>query len=167
MAESKSDSGPGRIALEGVNAFQQASWRMAAQVSRGIDILSHDLEARLYDQQPFLAAVKQLAIHSRFSRIRILLQSNEKVRQQGHRLVQLANRLPSRIEIRRPHPDYIDLPENFLIADVSGYIRRHRSNGYQGEADYRNRLQATQLSRLFNEIWERSEVDSTLRHLHL
>ncbi len=167
MTKAKSDHGSERIRLEGVTAFQQARWHMTEQATRSIDILSHDLEARLYDQRPFLEAVKRLSIRSRFSRVRILLQDNSRVQQQGHRLIEMASRLPSRIEIRRPHPDYIDHPENFLIVDARGYIRRHRGNGYQGEADYDNRLQAAQLTRLFSEIWECSEVDSCLRQLHL
>ncbi|HHH40024.1 MAG TPA: acyltransferase [Sedimenticola sp.] len=153
--------------LDGVVAFREAARELAEQARRTLDILTLDLEAPLYDQTPFLAAVKQLALRGNLGRIRVLLLDNERVRQHGHRLLELATRLPSRIEIRRPPPEHADHPENFLVADRRGYLHRHRGNGYAGETHPDYRLRATRLARVFDEIWERSEQDSTLRRLHL
>jgi len=153
--------------LKGVDEFRAHCLDFVEQAQRTLEILSYDLDAALYDRQPFLTAVKHLCLRSQFSRVRILLQNNTRVQKQGHRLVDLARRLPSSCEIRRPHPDYIDRQENFLVADQRAYIRWGLSNRYQGYAAPGNRLKAQHLSNLFDEIWQCSQADSDLRRLYL
>jgi len=167
LAEATLGQTPGRILLEDRRAFQLASQCIVEQATKRIEIFSYNLDAPLYDRAPFLQALKSLALHSRFSRLRILLQNNERVRVQGHRLLELSRRLPSRIEIRRPHPDYIDHLENFLVVDRVGYIRRPIHSRYQGEADFSAPAEAVKLSKFFSEVWQCSESDSQLRLLHL
>lgn len=156
-----------KIKLEGIEDFRHYCLRFTAGASRTLEILSYDLDAALYDQQSFLAAVKDLCLRSQFNKVRILLQNNEQVQRHGHRLVELARRLSSSIEIRHPHPDHIDHQENFLVVDRSAYIKWRWSNRYRGAANHNDRLQAQRLSDLFNEIWQRSQSDSELRRLYL
>ena len=158
---------PGRMLLEDRDSFRLASERLVVQAARQIEIFSYDLDAPVYDQIPILDAFKSLALHSRFSRLRILLQNNERVRLQGHRLLELIRRLPSRIEIRRPHADYVDNLENFLVVDRMGYVRRPIHSRYQGEGNFNAPAEAAKLSDFFAEVWECSEPDSQLRLLHL
>lgn len=167
LAERCLGQSPGRILLEDKISFQLTSQRMTEQAARQMEIFSYDLDAPLYDQIPFLQALKSLVLQSRFSRLRILLQNNERVRKQGHRLLELSRRLPSRIEIRRPHPEHIDHLENFLVIDRTGYVRRPIHNRYEGEADFGAPSEAVKLSDFFADIWECSEPDNQLRLLHL
>lgn len=167
LAERYLGQTPGRLVLEDRIAFLLTSQRMAEQATRQMEIFSYDLDAPLYDQIPFLQSMKSLALHSQFSRLRILLQNNERVRLRGHRLLELSRRLPSRIEIRRPHPDHIDHPENFLVIDRTGYVRRPIHSRYQGEADFNAPAKAVKLSDFFAQVWECSEPDSQLRLLDL
>ncbi|MET0104546.1 MAG: acyltransferase [Sedimenticola sp.] len=157
----------GRIILQTVEENRLASLHMALQAKRHLDIFTYDFDAPIYNQRDFLDAVKQLAIRSRESRIRILLQENEKVQKQGHRFIELARRLPSAIAIRHPYKDYEDMPENFMIVDETGYIYRDTYTQYDADAVFSDRLAAGKLASLFNEIWERSESDSELRRLSL
>ncbi len=157
----------GKIALHGQEECQQAALTMLQQGRQQLDILSYDLDAPIYNREPFVEALKQLAIRSRYSRVRILLQNNERVQQEGHRIIKLWWRLTSRIEIRKPHPDYIDHPENFILVDNSGYLHWSIYNRYVGTANFKGALDSAKYSELFNEIWEQSELDSELRHLHI
>jgi hypothetical protein len=157
----------GKILLQGKMECRHAALRLVDQAHRTLDILSYDLDAPIYNQAPFISALKNLAIRSRYSRIRILLQTNERVQKEGHRLIELWRRLTSVIEIRRPHKDYIDHPENFLLADESGYLQWDLMNRYEGSADFHAKLQTGRYADFFKEVWERSELDSELRHLHI
>lgn len=157
----------GRIALHYKEEHRLACQRMAEQAVRRLDILTYDLDPALYDQPPFLEAVKQLALNHRLSLIRILLQDSARVQHHGHRLTELARRLPSKIEIRRPHPDAIDHAENFLIADETGFVHRSLYSQYDGEADFNDRLASRELSRFFIQLWNRSEQETSLRRLSL
>ena len=99
--------------------------------------------------------------------IRILLQDNIRVQREGHRLVEMVRHLPSRIELRRPHADYIDHAENFLVVDGVGYIQRELYSRYEGVADFYAPLISQRLEDFFTEVWERSEPDTDLRRLSL
>ena len=144
-----------------------AALRLAEQAKRSISIFTYDLDPALYNQQAFLDAVKLLAIGGPLTRIRILLQNNERVQKQGHRLLELSRRLTSKIEIRRPHNDYINTLENFLIADGTGYLRRTLHTRYEGEVCFNCRLEAGKYENFFNEVWDCSSADSDLRRLHI
>lgn len=156
-----------RLILHHRDDFRQIVEQMAQQASRSIDIFTYDLDKPVYDTPGFLEAAKQLALHTPGVAIRILLQQSEKVQKEGHRLVDLSRRLTSRIEIRRPHTDYIDHPENFMIVDRIGYIKRSQMERYEGEANFCQPYEAKILGEFFTEVWDRSEVESTLRRLYL
>ncbi len=153
--------------LNSVAECRQAALGLASQATKSIYIFSHDLEPLIYNQAPFLGAVKNLSISSRQCCVRILLQDNEKAQKQGHGLVQLWRRLTSKIEIRRPHPDYKDHPESFLLVDGTGYLHHRLYTGYEATVDFNSRLESRRLGGFFNEVWEQSEPDSELRDLHI
>jgi hypothetical protein len=156
-----------RLSLQGRNQFQETSLCMAQQATHHIDIFTYDLDKPLYDQAEFIEALKSLAIHQRGIGIRVLIQNNEKVQREGHRLLELARRLTSKIEIRRPHTDFLDHTENFMIIDKIGYIRRKNAERYEGEANFCDRLESKLLSEFFSDVWERSEPESALRRLYI
>jgi hypothetical protein len=157
----------GKLHLNGVSECRDASLLLANQAKRSICILSYDLDSKIYNQKDFLEAIKKLAIRNEHSRIKILLQNNEKVQREGHRLIQLWRRLTSKIEIRRPSPDYIDHAENFLLVDEAGYLHRRLYTDYEATVDFNSRFETNRLCAFFNEVWEQSEPDSELRNLHI
>jgi len=167
LATDPRDPIQGRIELQGRAAFARHALQMAQQASRSIDILSFDLDPPLFDQQAFVDAVKRLATGSHQSRICILLQDNDRVQKQGHRLLELARRLPSHIAIHRPAAEDQGHPENLMIVDDSSYLLRRVHTRYQGIVGYLDRREARPLSSLFDEMWGRSGPDSDLRHLHI
>ncbi|MCW8891595.1 MAG: acyltransferase, partial [Sedimenticola sp.] len=138
-----------RWVLQGRTAFQQASTLMAQQSTYRIDIFTYDLDKPLYDQIAFIDAIKALALHQRGISTRILIQNSQTVQSEGHRLIELARRLTSKIEIKRPHADYIDHAENFMIVDKTGYIRRKTADRYEGEANFSDRLGSKLLTEFF------------------
>lgn len=157
----------GMIHLDGVKECREAAISMAVQAKRSIYIFSYDLDSTIYDQADFIEAVKKLAIRSEHSRVKILLQNNEKVQRKGHRLIQLWRRLTSKIEIRRPSPEHIDHLENFLLADETAYLHRRLHTNYEATADFNSRLETNKLCIFFNEVWEQSEPETELRDLHI
>lgn len=140
---------------------------MTRQAKRDLSIFTLDLDPQVFDQPAFLDAFKTLALRSRYTRIRILLQENTLVLQRGHRLIELAQRLPSVIEIRKPNEDYIDHPEGFVLVDDCGYMHRKSVESYVGIACYHNRHRVNRLMALFDDAWENGTPDRELARLHL
>ena len=157
----------GRIAISGKDEFRLACECLAQQARRQLDIFTHDLDAPLYDQKPFLDALKDLVTTSRHAQVRILLQDNNRAQKEGHRLIELARRLTSAVEIRRPYDDYLEYPDNFMIVDRTGFVHRELYTQYEGEVEFHDPVAANEWSKLFSDIWERSEQDTDLRRLYL
>lgn len=157
----------GEIALAGSEQFAWTALRLARQARHRVDILSRDLDPPLYDQLPFLDALRALALRSRYSRIRVLLQNGERVQREGHRLLGLYRKLSSKIELRVVHPDFADHPESFLIADETGYLHRRLHERYEGTADFNDSQRARLLGHFFDTVWQVSEADSQLRALSI
>jgi hypothetical protein len=159
------DAGP--IALHGKQDNRLVCVHMLRQVRRNLCLLSRDLDKSIYDQAPFLAGLKALALRSRFSRIRILLQDHEPVLKHGHRIVEFVRRLSSSAEIRIPPEDWVDYPVNFVLADQYGYIKREVFSDYEATADYFAPLAVRRMRSLFDGVWEISQADPELRRLYL
>ncbi|MET0050946.1 MAG: GNAT family N-acetyltransferase [Candidatus Thiodiazotropha sp.] len=156
-----------RFSLRHLEDHQIHTTRLIRQARRTLCVLSLDLDPLVYEQPVCLDAIKQLALRSRYSQIRILLQDNRRVVQQGHRLVDLAQRLTSAIEIRKPADEHIDVEENFLFVDNCGYLHRPRRDNLIATACYNDRVRVKRMAELFDEIWANAVPDRELSRLHL
>lgn len=155
------------LALSDSEECRAVALSLANQAQHSLDIFTHDLDASLYDNDPFLTAVKHLATATRQSRVRVLTRDTEKPVKYGHRLIELSRRLTSAIEIRKCHSDYQNTTEAFLIADVDGILHRKYATRYEAMANFHAPNQARMLLQLFDEIWEKSIVPTELRRLNL
>jgi hypothetical protein len=146
---------------------QRVAAALVSQAVRTLDIFSRDLEAEIYDQPDFLDGIKALALRSQHVRIRILLQDPAPVVRDGHRLVEMARRLSSFIEIRRPSHDYRDYNEAFMIVDGTALLHRRLAERYEGLACFKQPLRARELVNFFDEVWQRASPHPELQRLHL
>jgi predicted GNAT family N-acyltransferase len=153
--------------LNRIEDHQIHATSMVRQAKRYLCLFSYDLDPAIYDTDSFHDAMKQLAMRSKFSRIRILVQDNSRIVQQGHRLVDLAQRLPSVIEIRKPSDEHLEIEENFLIVDDCGYLYKQQASNIKGSARYNNRHFVSRLQVKFDEAWEYGVPDRELSRLHL
>ena len=157
----------GIVELPNLAAIREATLHMLLQARQRVLILTRDLDAPVYDRKPFVEAVTRLATQASRARIHIILQENQRVVHQGHRLIESSRRLTSNIEIRRPIEEYRDYAENFMVVDHSACLYRERASIYTATADYHAPLRARRLEELFLEIWEHSEPDRELQRLYL
>ncbi len=146
---------------------RHATQLMTHQCGHTVEIFSRDLDAPLYDQKGFLQALGALCLRNRKARIRILVQEPKAAIQGAHRLIELARRLSSSIELRQPHSDYRAHNEAFLIADHCGLIQRPLADRYAGSANFYHPIDAGRKLEFFTEVWERSEAHPEFRRLYL
>ena len=146
---------------------RDAAIAMAQQARRYLYIFSRDLDPALYDNTEFAEAVRALVRSRGRAHVHILVQNPARAVNDGHRLVNVAQRLSSKVRIHRPAREYTGLRETFLVADEMGYLHRNLAERYEGKASFRDRKRARELTRYFEEIWQRSEPDPQLRRLDL
>ncbi|HEY1771724.1 MAG TPA: hypothetical protein VGH91_00880 [Gammaproteobacteria bacterium] len=138
---------------------------VATVAKRELALFSHDLEPLLYDKDEFISAVQALATRSRMSRIRIVSIDPGAAVRAGHRLIAVAQRFSSYVEVRRASRDHAQLAETFLVADEEAMLFRPIATRYEGFADVHAPLQARQYLRQFGDIWEQAEPDPEFRRL--
>jgi hypothetical protein len=151
--------------LETLADNREASVAVANAAKRELVLFSHDLEPLLYDKDEFIKALQSLVTRSRMSRIRIVSIDPGASIRAGHRIVGLAQRFSSYMEVRRASRDHALLALTFLVADEEAVLYRPIANQYEGYADLRAPLEARGFLRQFEEIWEKAEPDSEFRRL--
>jgi len=131
-----------------------------------IAIYSRDLDPALLDVLPILDAIKRIALSGRRARVRILVQEPRKALADGHRLIALAQRLPSIIEMRTPLEETDrQYASAFLINDRRGYLFRVLASRNEGEGSTYAPGRHAQLREYFDQVWERSVPSEELRQL--
>ena len=140
---------------------------MAPQASHAIKIFTRDLDPFIYDRNEFVEICKSLALRSRYARIEILAIESQRIIQRGHRVIELARSLSSSIEIRKPEKQYERYLQSFITFDETGYIYRTYPDRYEGIANYNDPRKTREFDKLFHEMWQRSQVDSEIRRLHI
>ena len=150
--------------LTGVRAVAQA---LASQAQRTLLLHTEDIEPAIYDESAFLEAVTRLSRAHSQSRIWILIQDARKVVQHGHRLIEIARRMSSSIQLRRPAEQYRNYHESFLLADGCGYLYRPVAARFEGTANFHDPGKVANFEKYFMEVWERSEPDEEIKRLYI
>jgi predicted GNAT family N-acyltransferase len=134
---------------------------------RELCVYSRDLDPTLLNTDAALEALKQFAIGSRGSSVRILVQDPNSAVQRAPRLIALTQRLPSVFVLRTPAAEDRGYASAFLLNDSYGYFWRTLAGRYEGDAATRDPARHTQLQDYFNAIWERAEPSEELRSFSL
>lgn len=131
-----------------------------------IALITRDLDPAVLDAPEVLAQFKRIALSGRHARIRILLQDPRKAVADGNRLVALARRLPSIIEVRTPIEEQdLSYAATFLVTDRHGYFHRPLASRPEGEGSTHAPGRHGQLLSLFDQMWERAVSSEELRPL--
>ncbi|WP_426689125.1 GNAT family N-acetyltransferase [Rhodanobacter ginsengiterrae] len=115
-----------------------------------------------------LAELRRIAISGRGAQIRILLHDPAAALRGDHRLVALAQRLPSTVQIRTPVEEadraYVSA---YLLNDVGGYLFLPEADRTPGRAARCDRASQAPLQQHFEDVWERAERASELQSLNI
>ena len=155
------------IAVETRDENRSVTVKMARQCKNSMEIISRSLDPLIYDDQEFLDAVRGIILANHHARIRIIVLNPQVISKHGNRLVNLAMDLSTFIEIRKPGTEYSGFNEALFIADGCGYIHRHKSDRYEGTANFNDLRTSRFLLEHFNEMWNKAQRDTNFRKLHL
>ncbi len=160
-------SSAGAAKLETREDNAKAALALVRQCKSKLAILSKDLDPFIYEQPEFIKAVRQLVTKRRNVAVRILAFEPEIIVQRGHKLVDLAGRISSHIEIRKPAKQYQSFNEALLIVDDTGYLFRENADRYNGSVNFNDRRNSKHMLEVFNNIWEASEPDPNFRRMSI
>ena len=144
-----------------------ATLELVKQCKLKLAIISKELDPYVYDQLDFVEALKNLAISGRNVEIRILVFEPELIVRRGHKVLDLAGKISSYIELLKPSPEYKSFNETVLIADETGYLFRENADRYKGKVNFNSRRESKCMLEVFNDMWETAKPDPNLRRMHI
>jgi hypothetical protein len=145
--------------------MRQAAIDIAGESTRKISIFTHDLEPGIYDDADFLEIVKRLCLSQAYARVRVLIANPTRAIKNGNNFVHLGRRLNTYIEFRHVREDLRTHAEAFCIADETALVYRLQANRWDGIADTYEPAVAKLYGKMFDEIWQASEVEIEFRQL--
>ncbi len=142
--------------------------RLLSEAGRRLSIYQPSLTDDVYASAPELAELRRIATSGRGAQIRILLHDPAAALRDSHRLIALAQRLPSVMLVRTPIED-LDLAysSSYLLTDRGGYLFQPDAQRAAGRAALTDRAAQAPLLQHFNEVWERSARASALHPLDI
>ena len=147
--------------------FNRYAVRLCQTASRYLNILSPALDHAVFDHEALADAIGALVRRSQQTQVRILVSDSRAVVVRGHRLLTLARRLPSKVQLQKlaEHPDWNN--ETIVIRDRNGVL--YKPGGSDHDAFYEPDSRASTQRHLdrFNELWRLSAKDAELRSLTL
>ncbi|AVP97038.1 GNAT family N-acetyltransferase [Ahniella affigens] len=160
---------PGKVLqVDRAASVRAAAIEIAKSARHGLCLASRELEFELYDDETFIEALKAVALSGRGALVRLLIDDVRLALERDHRLIQLAQRLSSKIEVRRPNPEYAgnDRPA-LLLNDQGGWLKRQDPSRYDGEYALNDRPRLRELQLAFDRLWERAEPETRIRALKM
>jgi predicted GNAT family N-acyltransferase len=140
---------------------------LAESASRYLYILSPTLDPRVFDRAELVEALTELARDSRQTEVRILVADPRPLVQNGHRLLSLARRLPSKVRLHaiKDHPEWQG--ETIVIRDRNGLLYKPGDSDKKGFYEPDSRASTQRHLDLFHELWRHSESSVDLRSVSL
>ncbi len=154
--------------LSGVQSphpFDELVVALCAGAARQLCIQSPRLDHAVFDSSELAQTISALVRSSRQTEVRILISDSRSLVGRGHRLLELARRLPSSVRIRKleEHPDWND--ETVVIRDHDGVLYKPGDADNEGFYEPDSRASTKRHLERFNELWRFSVEDPNLRAL--
>jgi len=142
--------------------------RVVSQARHRVSISSFDGDPTLLDRVELVAELQRVALSGRGALVRLLLHDTQRMARDGHRILELARRVPSFVEIRRVDIDESGLDSDaFVLDDVGGVHWQPRFDAVHAEASLHDPNRVAVLGNRFEHHWQRAQPDSALRRLAL
>lgn len=154
--------------LGGKSDCQACVHELVLLARQRVYIISQKLEPDLYNNREIYQHLTRIASNNRKADIRIIAHDTRMAANQGHYLINLAQKLSSYVQIRttvtRAHRQFF---ESWLIIDDIAYMRIRNPAQYEGNFETSNKLETRSYITRFEEIWEACQVDQNTRRLSL
>lgn len=153
-----------------INSFSELKktcLELFANANKTVQIYSHHLDPRILNNPQVEQQLIQFIKKSRYCKVQILIYDENNLRGIDHRLVSLAQKFTSYIEIKIIPKDYHENPFAFYLIDQRIMLYRSQSDNYTAELSQMPDFYIKEKTKLFDNIWQISSPASFLRALHL
>lgn len=148
--------------------LRQATLTVLSQARHRICMHTHQLADALADDDELIEELRRIATSGDQASLRFLTHDADSLLRNGHRLVNLAQRLESSISIRViVEREDLNHPSAFVLNDRGGYLVQTLATMPRARGATCLPGRHASLLDYFNQVWERSEPALALRRLDL
>jgi predicted GNAT family N-acyltransferase len=152
------------VAFSDESQCRERLLEIVARAEREICIVSADLDPAVFADPVCVETLSRFVRRAAVPRVRILIEDTRGIAESGHRLLELARRLPSKILMRRLPGDLPSGPKrSFVVVDDRAYWLQPDREVYAGLANRYDRVEARRLIEEFERLFDRSREDPELR----
>ena len=163
----QSPASPDLFLLDCSEDFHSSALKLLSRSRRNISILSHDLDPVIFNTDEFVEAISQVARNHRHAQIHILVKETQYLSENGHKLAKLAQRLSSKISIRKLTLEPDDKKMGFMLCDNDGLLFKNDDANYRGFANFNALAEVKHFRELFDYVWQYGETEPELQQLHI
>ncbi|WP_051277859.1 hypothetical protein [Solimonas flava] len=160
-------SAPDAEILHGTAAYASATLKLITRAHLQLRVFSQELDRRVWSDPGVVELLRSFALRSPHAELRVLLNHPKAAAQRGHRLVELARRLPSRIQLRELAEERRGLGEEYAIADEYALLHKRRHDDLEAYWYAHAPLEARRRRHQFDQLWEESPPARELAELRL
>lgn len=152
------------IYLENNDDTKESINKITSSALRTIKIFTPNLQRDIYDNEDFRENLLHFTRGNRHAQIQILVNDSSFAIQQGHRLIRLAQKLTSAMQIRITPEDYQDTTMSFILVDQSDFL--FKADITANRALLSNcKHRSNRLLEFFTPAWEQAEIDPQIRRI--
>lgn len=146
----------------------EARRQLLAAARRRVTIYQPVLPEDVFGSAEELTELRRIAIAGRGAEIRVIVHAPEDILRDNHRLVALAQRLPSVVLVRTPLEEAdLAYASSYLLTDAGGYLFQPDARRADGRASLTDRAAQAPLMQHFSDVWERSARATAWQSLNL
>lgn len=153
--------------LNDLQDLRDYSVKLARRSKRHIAILSRELDEKIYGADEYLQAITDFVRSSRHCQVQILIKDSTAALASGHPFVRLAQRLPSKIQLRKLIQEPGNKDMGFMLGDTAHLLYQNDDTDYRGFYDSAAAAKVKQLREEYNYLWHYAEAEPEFQQLHL
>lgn len=153
--------------LDGITDFRSYSEQLVAQSNRSIAILTHNLDALVYGTPELVQQLSNFARSSRNAQVQILVKDTKHAIETGHILVRLAQRLSSKILVRKMTVEPNNKEMGFMLGDIDKLLYKNDDALHRGFFNSAAAAEIKTLREEFNYLWQYAELEPEFHVLHI
>lgn len=145
-----------RLHLDSASDIQRHIIAMGGQLRRRLLIFSPTLTHSIYDSEELSQAITRGTFDNPHLSVQILIGNPRACVGRFHRLIDLAQKLSTYVEIRQPPEFYQSLHHDYFLVDKTGYVFREHADRFTATVDYNAPRTVDSHARQFSTIWQSS-----------
>lgn len=153
--------------LDGVEDFRSHALELVEQNRRSLAILTTHLDTLIYGTTEFVEAVSRFSRSSRHTHIQVLIKDTKPAIDTGHLFIRLAQRLSSKILVRKMTIEPNNKDMAFMLGDTDKLLYKNDDRVYRGFFNCDAAREIKPLREEFNYLWQHAETEPEFQLLHL